>query len=75
VERKYGHLVVSTNKLENGLVRINVDFKGRSVWAVCQPQDEIETIQQLVIELMEDEITTIGLFLKNFPQKETEEEK
>jgi hypothetical protein len=72
MERKYGHLVITTDRLKNGLVRINVDFKGRFVWATCRPEDEIETTQQLVIDLMKDEINAIELFLKNFPPKETE---
>jgi hypothetical protein len=72
MKRKYGHLVVTTNKLKNGLVRINVDFKGRFMWTTCRPEEEIETIQQMVVELMKDEVNAIGLFLKNFPEKETE---
>jgi len=72
MERRYGHLVITTNRLKNGLVRVNVDFKGRFIWTTCRPDDEIETIQQMVAELMKDEINAIELFLKNFPEKETE---
>ncbi len=58
-KKKFGFIELRTQKLNDQFVRIEIDFKGRLIWATCRVGEERNTIVELLKELFEDEIYSI----------------
>lgn len=58
-KKKFGFIELRTQKLNEQFVRIEVDFKGRLIWATCKVGEEKNTIVELLRELFEDEISSL----------------
>ncbi len=58
-KKKFGFIELRTQKLNEQFVRIEIDFKGRLIWATCGVGEERNTIVELLKELFEDEIFSI----------------
>lgn len=58
-KKKFGFIELRTQKLNEKFVRIEIDFKGRLIWATCRVGEERNTIIELLKELFEDEIFSL----------------
>lgn len=58
-KKKFGYIELRIQKLNEQFTRVEIDFKGRLIWAVCKSGEERSTIVELLKELFEDEIVSI----------------